>query len=49
MIPANQGSELEAQGKYVYAFLKANFTGDAKYSDFFGGEGEDSFSSYETN
>ncbi len=49
MIPANQGSELEAQGKYVYAFLKSHFTGDAKYSDFIGGEGEDSFSSYETN
>ena len=49
MIPANQGSELEAQGKYVYAFLKANFTGDAKYSEFINGEGEDSFSSYETN
>lgn len=49
MIPANQGSELETQGKYVYAFLKANFTGDSKYSDFIGGDGEDSFSSYEAN
>ncbi|MDD9958491.1 MAG: acetylxylan esterase [Gammaproteobacteria bacterium] len=49
MIPANQGSELETQGKYVYAFLKAHFTGDTKYSDFINGEGEDSFSSYESN
>lgn len=49
MIPANQGSELEAQGKYVYAFLKSQFTGDEKYSDFVDGEGESSFSTYESN
>jgi hypothetical protein len=33
----------------VYAFLKANFTGDNKYADFIDGEGEEQFSSYETN
>ncbi|NKB32502.1 MAG: hypothetical protein GKR91_05330 [Pseudomonadales bacterium] len=49
MIPANQGSELETQGKYVYAFLKSNFTGDSKYSDFIDGDGEDSFSTYVSN
>ncbi|MBM88604.1 MAG: hypothetical protein CMQ41_09535 [Gammaproteobacteria bacterium] len=49
MIPANQGSEQEIQGKYVYAFLKSHFTGDTKYSDFIGGEGESAFSTYESN
>ena len=48
-LPTNQGSEFQTQGTYVYAFLKANFTGDSKYGDFIKGDGEDSFSSYETN
>ena len=48
-LPTNQGSNLQAQGTYVYAFLKANFTGDNKYADFINGEGEEQFSSYETN
>ena len=48
-LPTNQGSNLRAQGTYVYAFLKANFTGDSKYADFINGEGEEEFSSYETN
>ena len=49
MLPSNQGTDLETLGTYVYAFLKSNFTGDAKYGDFIGGDGEDQFSSYETN
>ena len=48
-LPTNQGSDLQTQGTYVYAFLKANFTSDSKYADFIGGDGEDSFSTYETN
>ena len=48
-LPTNQGSDLQTQGTYVYAFLKSNFTGDSKYADFINGDGEDSFSSYETN
>ena len=48
-LPTNRGSEFQTQGTYVYAFLKSNFTGDGKYIDFIEGNGEDSFSSYETN
>ena len=48
-LPTSQGSELQTQGTYVYAFLKANFTGDSKYDDFINGDGENSFSSYESN
>ena len=48
-LPSNQGSELQTQGTYVYAFLKSNFTGESKYADFINGDGEDSFSTYETN
>ena len=48
-LPTNQGSELQTQGTYVYAFLKANFTSESKYANFIDGDGEDSFSSYETN
>jgi phenylpyruvate tautomerase PptA (4-oxalocrotonate tautomerase family) len=48
-LPTNQGSDLQTQGTYVYAFLKANFTSDSKYADFISGDGEDSFSTYETN
>ena len=49
MLPSNQGSDLGTLGTYVYAFLKSNFTGDEKYADFIAGDGEDQFSSYETN
>ena len=48
-LPTNQGSELQTQGTYVYAFLQSNFTGESKYADFISGDGEDSFSTYETN
>ena len=48
-LPTNQGSELQTQGTYVYAFLQSNFTGEGKYADFISGDGEDSFSTYETN
>ncbi|MDG2421339.1 MAG: acetylxylan esterase [Gammaproteobacteria bacterium] len=48
-LPTNQGTDLQIQGTYVYAFLKANFTDDSKYADFINGDGEENFSSYETN
>ena len=48
-LPSNQGSELQTQGTYVYAFLQSIFTGESKYADFINGDGEDSFSTYETN
>ena len=49
MLATNTGPDLQTLGTYIYAFLKANFTGDSKYGDFINDDGEDSFSSYETN
>ena len=49
MLATNTGPDLQPLGTYIYSFLKSNFTGESKYMDFIGGEGEEQFSSYETN
>ena len=49
MLPANSGQDLGTLGTYVYAFLKKNFTDNPRYADFINGDGEEQFSTYETN
>ena len=49
MLATNTGPDLQTLGTYIYSFLKSNFTGESKYADFIDGEGEEQFSSYETN
>ena len=49
MLPSNSGQDLGTLGTYVYAFLKLHFTDNQRYGDFINGDGEEQFSTYETN
>ena len=49
MLPSNTGQDLATLGTYVYAFLKTNFTDNPRYAEFINGDGEEQFSTYESN